>query len=113
MHRRVSRRGRGGGGIHRCGSLGADDCGLIDRGGRISAGTFYVKRASAPTRETYKGRLLAYWEKRCGSVQPLEDSSTLISLSCRRRRSFNRRTSQGPFLSKNLNKSKKDSKFIS
>ena len=42
VHRRVSRRGRGGGGIHRCGSLGrADDCGLIDRGGRISAGTFY------------------------------------------------------------------------
>ena len=30
MHRRVSRRGRGGGGIHRCGSLRADDCGLID-----------------------------------------------------------------------------------
>ena len=58
VHRRVSRRGRGGGGIHRCGSLGADDCGLIDRGGRISAGTFYVKRASAPTRETYKGRLV-------------------------------------------------------
>ena len=41
VHRRVSRRGRGGGGIHRCGSLRADDCGLIDRGGRISAGTFY------------------------------------------------------------------------
>ena len=31
VHRRVSRRGRGGGGIHRCGSLRADDCGLIDR----------------------------------------------------------------------------------
>ena len=31
VHRRVGRRGRGGGGIHRCGSLRADDCGLIDR----------------------------------------------------------------------------------
>ena len=41
VHRRVGRSGRGGGGIHRCGSLRADDCGLIDRGGRISAGTFY------------------------------------------------------------------------
>ena len=77
VHRGVSRRGRGGGGIHRCGSLRADDCGLIDRGGRISAGTstvsalvvpvccergLYLKnstvkpRASARTRETYKGR---------------------------------------------------------
>ena len=31
VHRRVGRSGRGGGGIHRCGSLRADDCGLIDR----------------------------------------------------------------------------------
>ena len=31
VHWRVGGRGRGGGGIHRCGSLGADDCGLIDR----------------------------------------------------------------------------------
>ena len=60
VQRRVSRRGRGGGGIHRCGSLRADDCGLIDRRRAVfscSAGTFYVKRASAPTRETYKGRV--------------------------------------------------------
>ena len=43
VHRRVSRRGRGGGGIHRCGSLRADDCGLIrDRSSAgCSAGTFY------------------------------------------------------------------------
>ena len=58
VHRRVSRRGRGGGGIHRCGSLRADDCGLlIDRGGRFRLGRSTVKpRASARTRETYKGR---------------------------------------------------------
>merc|ERR1712185_419459 len=31
-----------GGGIHRCGSLRANDCGSIV-GGRCSAGTFYVK----------------------------------------------------------------------
>ena len=48
MRRRVGRRGRGGGGIHRCGSLRADDCGLIDRGGRISAGTFYALRSANP-----------------------------------------------------------------
>ena len=45
VHRRVGRRGRGGGGIHRCGSLRADDCGLIDRrraGGVLEcSGTFY------------------------------------------------------------------------
>ena len=51
-----------GGGIHRCGSLrGAGRRLWTDRssaGGVLecSAGTFYVKRASTPTRETYKGR---------------------------------------------------------
>ena len=44
VHRRVSRRGRGGGGIHRCGSLRADDCGLIDRGGRLSAGVLRLNQ---------------------------------------------------------------------
>ena len=58
VHRRVGRRGRaGGGGIHRCGSLRADDCGLIDRRRAVfSWGRSTLKRASAPTRETYKGR---------------------------------------------------------
>ena len=45
VHRRVSRRGRGGGGIHRCGSLRADDCGLIDRGGfRLGRSTLKERR---------------------------------------------------------------------
>ena len=60
MHRRVGRRGRGGGGIHRCGSLRADDCGLIDRRRAVFSGVQLgrstVKRATAPTQETYKGR---------------------------------------------------------
>ena len=49
----------GGGGIHRCGSLRADDCGLIrDRSsaGGVQLRRSTVKRATAPTRETYKGR---------------------------------------------------------
>ena len=49
VHRRVSRRGRGGGGIHRCGSLRADDCGLI---GRFRLGRSTVKpRVGADTRD--------------------------------------------------------------
>ena len=86
VHRRVSRRGRGGGGIHRCGSLRADDCGLIDRRravfSSVQLGRSTVKpRASAPTRETYKGRLLASQDPELTQIHMRELGSLVSSLA--------------------------------
>ena len=59
VHRRVGRRGRGGGGIHRCGSLRADDCGLIDRR-RAVFSSVQLGRSTLKERRRRHERLLLF-----------------------------------------------------
>ena len=72
-----------GGGIHRCGSLrGAGRRLWTDRSsaGGVQLGRSTVKRATAPTRETYKGRSVNDYEGE-GNEQGTRDDTQHIAIS--------------------------------
>ena len=72
-----------GGGIHRCGSLrGAGRRLWTDRSsaGGVQVGRSTVKRASARTRETYKGRYKETEEQRAPWREPKTEPKTLTNI---------------------------------